>query len=228
MSQYPFQGLIGTGTGDTNPSLNGRPYATLVSGDVAYGMLGTSFYSYKYSSTETGAQSIPSIIIPNDNTTGIGAWILTSAKFVSLELTKGVAGSGSTSRLLNTYDEGQWFPSVGGNATYSNQIGNYVKTGKKVFISGIIEIALIGTGSTTTISGLDFLSSLTGGRQAITVAYFASLATPVTSITGWISINSTTLDFMSTSSAVSTATGTTPVFQNGTRIDFSGTYLSEA
>ena len=54
------------------------------------------------------------------------------------------------------YEEGTWTPSLGGTATYNNQTGTYTKIGNMVFIRGVMFVNVLGTGSTTTITGLPF------------------------------------------------------------------------
>ena len=71
-------------------------------------------------------------------------------------------GDTATANALDDYEEGTWTPSVGGTATYHNQIGYYTKIGRQVIVNCWMQINVPGTGSTTTISGLPF-TSLNGG-----------------------------------------------------------------
>jgi len=57
---------------------------------------------------------------------------------------------------LDDYEEGTWTPSVGGTATYNNQAGHYTKIGNLVKLRFVIHINVLGTGSTTTITGAPF------------------------------------------------------------------------
>ena len=57
---------------------------------------------------------------------------------------------------LDDYEEGTWTPSVGGTATYTTQTGVYTKIGRQVTIWADLTILLIGTGSTSQISGNPF------------------------------------------------------------------------
>jgi hypothetical protein len=67
----------------------------------------------------------------------------------------------SDANTLDDYEEGTWTPSIGGNATYSNQVGRYIKIGNQVFAHFAIGITLQGTGSTlSAISGLPFASGI--------------------------------------------------------------------
>ncbi|NBW16541.1 MAG: hypothetical protein EBR82_52045 [Caulobacteraceae bacterium] len=78
--------------------------------------------------------------------------ISTSGKGIDFSAT---AGTG-TSELLADYEEGTWTPSLGGTATYLAQNGRYTKIGRLVFIRCTIYVNAIGTGSTTTITGVPF------------------------------------------------------------------------
>ena len=72
-------------------------------------------------------------------------------------------GSGLDATAANTlddYEEGTWTPSIGGNATYTTQAGNYIKVGAMVLAHFRLGINAKGTGSTVgAISGLPFASS---------------------------------------------------------------------
>ena len=73
-------------------------------------------------------------------------------------------GNGTTYAAANTisdYETGSWTPSIGGNATYTNQVGRYIKIGNMVWVNFSIGINVQGTGSTSSgISGLPFASGL--------------------------------------------------------------------
>lgn len=60
------------------------------------------------------------------------------------------AGTGSTSELLDDYEEGTWTPTIGGVSVGS---GNYTKVGALVFIECLITANSV---STTTINGLPY------------------------------------------------------------------------
>ena len=81
------------------------------------------------------------------------------------------------------YGEGLWTPAVGGTATYTAQSGKYTKIGNTVFVTCLITINILGTGSATTISGLPFLiaSGISGLISSFYVGSANSLATAVIS-----------------------------------------------
>ena len=64
--------------------------------------------------------------------------------------------SAAASNLLDDYEEGTFTPSVGGNATYNSQIGKYIKIGRSVTIKLEMHINVLGTGSTSTVTGIPF------------------------------------------------------------------------
>ena len=146
----------------------------------------------------------------------------TSGKGIDFSAT---AGTG-TSELFSDYEEGSWSPSVGGDATYHVQDGYYVKAGSLVYVQGKIQVNVIGTGSTTTVSGLPFtaMNAAQASSGTGSCAYFGSLATSVTTLTPYVNNAAATIIFGSLGAAGTAMTGVTTVFQNSARIDFSLTY----
>jgi hypothetical protein len=132
----------------------------------------------------------------------------------------------SDANTLDDYEEGTWTPNVGGTATYSLQEGRYVKIGQLVYLQAKIEILLLGTGSTTTISGLPFTALTTSFNSAGTgaVNYFGSLATSVTTLVAAVGAGASTMSFGSLAAAGTTMTAAPAVFGNSARIDFAITY----
>ena len=61
--------------------------------------------------------------------------------------------SATAANLLDDYEEGNWTPSVGGNTTYDNQIGRYVKIGNKVTLWFYIQINQRNSPSVPYIAG---------------------------------------------------------------------------
>ena len=125
---------------------------------------------------------------------------------------------------LDDYEEGSWTPSIGGTATYNTQTGRYTKIGKLVTYECFLSIALVGTGSTTTISGLPFTSSnitnLWGTSGWVTWQGAASSLVCLGFVTG---ANTATLIAQGLSAA-STSVGGIAVFANNTTVQFSGFY----
>ena len=103
-----------------------------------------------------------------------GAFNLTSGQ-IAFPATQVPSADANT---FDDYEEFQWTPSVGGNATYSSQSGKGIKFGGGVLFRGQMTIATIGTGSTTTIEGLP-TSMVASANSPISICDTASLATSV-------------------------------------------------
>jgi hypothetical protein len=134
--------------------------------------------------------------------------------------------AGMTSELLNWYEEGAWTPSVGGDATYTIQEGLYVRVGDLVYVQCQLVLNVLGTGSTTTISGLPFqaFNPSNSSRGTGSVWYCGSLATNVTSIVPGVTPAGQTITFGGFTAAGASMSVPLTVFQNGTRVDFAMTY----
>jgi len=137
----------------------------------------------------------------------------------------------TAANALDEYEEGTWNPTVGGNATYNNQQGTYTKIGRYVFVRGDFHINAIGTGSTTTLSGLPFTSANLQGTPhgMISVGYFSNLSQNYTSIGGYVLNNSTGMYFSGSTSAATTIqlNGAATITSN-TRILFSVSYITDS
>jgi hypothetical protein len=119
--------------------------------------------------------------------------------------------------------QGTWSPSVGGTATYTGTpVGTYTRVGRRVYFNCSITINAIGSGSTTTISGLPFTS--TGTSKACPVGAFVSLATSVVFIAGNVTSGGNTIQFAGLTAAGVTTTFPLTVFQNATQLNVSGEY----
>ena len=143
----------------------------------------------------------------------------TAAK--GINFTANTPAAGMTSQLLNWYEEGTWTPAIGGTATYSGQTGKYTRIGRAVFVQFDITINVIGTGSTTTISGLPFTA---GDYSALSTGFFFGIASNVVYISPVVQSGGTTIVF-STLTAAGASTGNAAVFGDGARISGSGVYF---
>jgi hypothetical protein len=128
---------------------------------------------------------------------------------------------------LDDYEEGTWTPSIGGTATYTTQTGTYTKIGNVVHYKGALTINVIGTGSTTNISGLSSIAPASGaGNNYVGVAFWSGVATSVYSLFGRVvGSGDSTIQLFSTAAAVAAITQNA-IFQNGATVNFSGTYLT--
>ena len=90
-----------------------------------------------------------------------GATPSTSGAGITFPADQTILGASTNANTLDDYEEGTWTPSIGGTATYSNQVGRYIKIGNQVFAHFAIGITTQGTGSTISqISGLPFASGI--------------------------------------------------------------------
>ena len=108
----------------------------------------------------------------------------TSGKGIDFSAT---AGTG-TSELLDDYEEGTWTSLVGGTATYGANSARYTKIGRQVMASFDLNITLIGTGSTSTITGLPFATG-DSIAEGVSVNFFDGLASSVVELNAYV-INS--------------------------------------
>lgn len=115
----------------------------------------------------TGAITAPGSITATGNVGGATMLPTAGIQFPAVQ------NSIANVNTLDDYEEGTWTPSIGGTATYTVQIGKYTKIGDTVLIHLDLVVNVIGTGSTTTISGLPFA---VGNTTAIGVGLFASSA----------------------------------------------------
>jgi hypothetical protein len=154
------------------------------------------------------------------NTGFYGGNLIQGTAGKGINFTANTPAAGMTSQLLNWYEEGTWTPSVGGDATYFAQTGRYTRVGRLVTFTGTLYLNLIGTGSTTTISGLPFTASQ---RSAVCFGEVGGLATSVVALYGLINSGATTISIRG-ATAASAANASITAFQNVTYLDFSGQY----
>ena len=128
---------------------------------------------------------------------------------------------------LDDYEEGTWTPSVGGDATYTHQAGQYTKIGNVVTIQARLQINALGTGSTTQVSGLPFtVSDAVMGASTGCVSYFTSLAADAVWLAVYFNGGASTLRFVSTTvSGASSALGPV-IFGNSAQVHFAGSYFT--
>lgn len=127
---------------------------------------------------------------------------------------------------LDDYEEGTWTPSLGGTATYSQQAGAYTKIGNLCSLHWDLGCTLLGTGSTTAISGVPFTSIAAplGVRFTGGMSYWNTLAVSVISLYPFIGLSAVVLGFfMSAASSISGTDGPA-LYGNGARTIGSTTY----
>ena len=185
------------------------------------------------SGTTTGTYTLagtPTIASPTISSPTISSATLTSPTVSTgpLTLTSGQLAFPATqaasagANTLDDYEEGTWTPSIGGSATYSTQDCVYTKIGRMVFISCYFQVNSLGTGSTTTISGLPFTAAK---YAALSVSSSSSLAVSPVSFAGEVSTSGTTITFQGRT-AGATASSQLAIFGNSTLVVFSGSYIT--
>ena len=140
--------------------------------------------------------------------------------------------SGMSSELLDHYEEGSWTPSIGGNATYTNQQGIYTKIGRYVTAIFDVTINVLGTGSTTVLGGLPFTvnSGVTPalGVHSGHISYYSGLALTVTSLDMYGISGTTNIYFTGHNVGASANIGNSlAVWQGSTRILGTVHYFAE-
>jgi hypothetical protein len=127
---------------------------------------------------------------------------------------------------LDDYEEGTWTPSIGGNATYGGQAGYYVKVGSLVLVQAGINVTTIGTGSTTTVSGLPFtVTNSNGNRTAGSISYYDALNVNVIALYCVAQPNNTQITFASSNaSGVGLSNDPAAIFKNSANVQFTMVY----
>lgn len=131
-------------------------------------------------------------------------------------------GDTSAGNTLDDYEEGTWTPSLGGTATYSVQSGVYTKIGNMVTVQCFLTVNVLGTGSTTTISGLPFSNQGVAPASGV-VSQFISLAVSPVSLMMYIDTSAATLSATGLTSAAS-STSALSIFGNSARVHVTATY----
>lgn len=124
--------------------------------------------------------------------------------------------------VLDDYEEGTWTPSLGGNATYTVQTGTYTKIGRMVFIRFTLTINVLGTGSSTTVSGLPFTSI--AGYNPLALSGATGLQTTFVSVTAGVDSAAATVSFNTRTAASASEAFSSVIFINGSTISVAGCY----
>ena len=188
------------------------PAGAVVASDVADGSISTAKLA---DDAVTSAKLDTNIAVGG---TLVNTGLITASAGVAI----GGTGAANT---LDDYEEGTWTPSFGGNTTYHNQSGKYTKIGRTVYVSGIIQANVLGTGSTTTVSGFPFATNNAGGGYATgDVGFHYFLAVNVFNIKLLMGNNTTVTGFQAKTSGSGTSSSALAVFGNGARVDFTVVY----
>ena len=117
---------------------------------------------------------------------------------------------------------GAFVPSVGGTATYTTRVGTSYKLGRLVFIDLLVTINVLGTGSTSVISGAPFVAS---EDTALSVGFTTGLAVSPVSIDPFISSGTTDI-YLYGRTAGATASTSLAMLGNAAIIRISGCYMA--
>jgi hypothetical protein len=148
--------------------------------------------------------------------------ISTSGKGIDFAATPGTG----TSELFADYEEGTWTPSLGGTASYNAAEGYYTKVGNLVTAACILYVNTIGTGSTTTITGLPFTARAAPARNSGSVGYFFSLSQNVVFLAPQIAGSGTSVNFQGLTAAGASTADPIAIFGNTAYIMFTITYFT--
>jgi len=197
---------------------------TMATSDITVGAgktLNVSAGTLTLASDQVAAVSV-NLAAPADASQPLGA---TGNRFTNLFLSGAAYIGGTTSaNALDDYEEGTWTPVVGGNASYTTQVGRYTKIGRVCVLWCELQINVLGTGSTTTISGLPFTVANAVTPYPGAVGYFAGLAVSPIFLALNALPNTTTCNFTMTTAAAAAMTNAPALFGNGARVIFTTVY----
>ena len=237
---FPTTGTLATLAGTetftnktlTAPVLSGSVTGTytlaapVLSGSVTgtYTLAGTPTLSGTFVGTYT-LGGTPTIAAPTVTGTATFSGLIdasgASAGQIKFPATQNASSNVNT---LDDYEEGTWTPSVGGTATYTLRSGRYTKIGRCVFITAFLQINAIGTGSTSTVSGLPFTSTSTH-ESPISIGTVTNAANIFTGLFGRVNSSATTVTFFGTNAGATANTGVSVIIGSGTILPFSAMYM---
>ncbi|MSX44187.1 MAG: hypothetical protein F2774_08185 [Actinobacteria bacterium] len=208
-------------SGDSSGNLSLLSGATTVVAVTSAGAAVTGTLSATGASTFTGTGKFATTI-------GVGnATPSASGSGITFPATQSASSDANT---LDDYEEGTWTPSVGGTATYTGRWGTYTKVGNLVTIMFNIGVNVLGTGSTTFISGLPFAinNPTYANDQSGCLSFFSNIATSVYCLNLRGTQGSTTLFFSGTTATTTSINNSVTVFGNNTSIQAAITYQTTA
>lgn len=203
---------------------------------VTLNQTNSSFALRKYS---LGVDSIGGIGIWDNNNNAYRFYVDNSGRLLvgsstaisgggALQLNAGITFpatqvSSNDPNTLDDYEEGTWTPSLGGTTTYGAREARYTRIGRVVHVSFYITISGIGTGNTTTISGLPFTPLTDTGGSSL--SYWNATATGVCTLVGYI-YGSATGIYLYSNAGASVGLNSYPIMANGTTVQAHLSYFA--
>jgi len=124
-------------------------------------------------------------------------------------------------RLTRPTKTGTWTPSVGGTATYTAQLGYYIDFGDYCLAWGVIAINVLGTGSTTLLTGIPFAPAGAGASyMGGSCSYWSGLAVTPVCMMPTTAGGGSTIQFNGNTVANANMTQAMALFGNSARVDF--------
>ncbi len=127
--------------------------------------------------------------------------VIANGKGIDFSAVSGSA-SGSSSALLDDYEEGTWTPNIGGSATYGTTAGDvfgrYQKVGNICHAQFKITQKTLGTGSQSLLQGFPFNSANLSTVQTGCCSFYSNIATSVDFLAFYIQNNTNSAYFVAT------------------------------
>lgn len=177
--------------------------------------------------------TFPTLVVSSGTTTATlvvtgGISCTTSGStFQSVTLSNGqiafpaTAVPSADANTLDDYEEGTWSPNLGSDETFTVQLGDYIKIGRRVFLDCDLKINAINSGSTTRVSGIPFTASSSGvGFYTGSVSYFEALAKNVIFLGCGMNSGGVNVFFVDLAAGAVAVTYQSVIWQNAARVAF--------
>ncbi len=223
LGRYGLMSTLASGATDgyttSNAYYDGSSWKYIVDGSAAYyGVSSSAIHSLLSAGVGTAGNNITFTTVANvgkDITFALQGASSVAGTGITFPATQSASSNANT---LDDYEEGDWSPNVGGNATYAAQFGKYVKVGRLVTCSFDFTISVIGTGSTATLFGFPFTNGL-GAPTTGCVSYYSGLSVSPTFIAFYIGTGNAQAPFVWNTTGGSTVQNNGGnLFQNGSRV----------
>ena len=179
--------------------------------------------------TDAGALTVPAGISGTTITASAGI-SATTGTFSGLISADGgqikfpaAQNASADANTLDDYEEGSWTPNVGGTATYSVQVGEYVKIGRLVTFNFRLTVTTLGTGSNYQMFGLPFSASGSAINDTPFAVSFLNLALSMTNVVGLMYGGVNYCTFFSTAAAAASLANNL-IIGSGTTLTGRGSY----